>query len=93
MEGREHSGVILKYVSSGDAAGAQAWEEAFKGGADPGSRFSKQEWKWQLTRPGMSVRPPRSMTRSSGRLSAGGASATLAMCSPSITTVASGRAG
>ena len=39
MEGREHSGVILKYVSSGDAAGAQAWEEAFKGGADPSTEL------------------------------------------------------
>ena len=36
-------------------------------GAETGVRFSKIVWKWHEARPGISVRPARSITRSSGR--------------------------
>ena len=59
-------------------------------GTDP--RLWYVAWKWQFTMPGMTVRPPRSTTRSSGRASATGPVPTAPIRSPSTTTWASARA-
>ncbi len=57
-------------------------------GAVTAPRLWYVAWKWQLTMPGMTVRPPRSTTRSSGRGPPGTPPATEVMRSPSTTTVA-----
>ena len=48
-------------------------------------------WKWQFTMPGMTTRPARSTTRSSGATSTNGPGPTAVIRSPSTTTWASPR--
>ena len=59
-------------------------------GAGVAPRLWYVAWKWQLTMPGMTVRPARSTTRSSGRGSGTGPLPTATIRSPSTTTWASG---
>ena len=80
---------VCRFLAATTAAYAVGSSEPSGVMRDPSSRYA--EWKWHVTMPGITVRPPTSCTSSPG-CGAGAPWVTEAMRSPSTITVASGEA-